>query len=147
MIRITWQGGFHQYDKYGNEITTWDEKKCAWIVNPEYENEDIDWWGEDNDFPAGCTLAEYEKDHPNWRDIPDIEVRWTWDEEGWKKQFPDWRKYSIPFFPNTCYRSWGYIEYSEQEAIERLGRYCNFNQFANTKVIYNGRVIFNGKLN
>lgn len=146
MIRIVSQDGEHQYDTYGNAITTWDSKKCSWIVEPEYENDKIDWWGDDNDFPAGYTLAEYEEMFPNWREMPDIEVTWTWDEEGYKKQFPDWRKYHIPSFPNTCYRSWGHIEFSEQEAIERLGKYCNFNKFSNTKVIYNGKEIFNGKL-
>ena len=47
MIRIICQDGIHQYDNKGNAITTWDNKKCSWIVNPEYENEKIDWWGKE----------------------------------------------------------------------------------------------------
>lgn len=147
MIRITDQDNIHQYDEYGNPITTWDDKKCAWIVNPEYEDEDIDWWGEDNDFPQGVTLKEYEEQHPNWASMPDIEVTWTWSEENYKKQFPDWHRFPLPSFPTSCTRSWGYIDMSEEEAIERLGHYCNFNKHAdNVEITYNGKIIHNNKL-
>lgn len=147
MIRIISQDGCHQYDEDYNEITTWDDKKCAWIVNPEYENEEIDWWGEDNDFPAGYTLAEYERNYPDWNSRPDIDVIWTWDEDGYKKAFPDWRRHPIPSFPETYCRSWGYLDISEEEAINRLGRHCRFNQYAiSTKVTYNGKIIYDGKL-
>ena len=76
MIYITSQDAYHQYDDNGNAITTWDTKKCAWIVEKEYENEKINWWGRDNDFPAGYTLSEYIQAFPNWNERPDITVKW-----------------------------------------------------------------------
>ena len=144
MIRITSQDAFYQYDNYGNAITTWDDKKCAWIVNSKYEDEDIDWWGKNNDFPRGMTLKEFEELNPDWKTYPDIFVTWTWDEESYKKQFGEWNKYPLPTFPTTCTRDWGYLDYTEQEAIEHLGRYCDFDKFAtNIKITYNGKIIFN----
>ena len=145
MIRIICQDGIHQYDNKGNAITTWDNKKCSWIVNPEYENEKIDWWGKDNDSPRGYTLEEFERNNPSWDKMPNIEVIWTWDPEGYKKAFDD----DPPKNNNSisCNRYWGYLGYSEDEAIERLGRYYDFHKYAmNTRVIYNEKVIFNGKL-
>jgi hypothetical protein len=56
MIKIKYQDDIHQYDEDDRPITTWDNKKGFWIINSEYENEDIDWWGEDNDFPKGVKL-------------------------------------------------------------------------------------------
>jgi hypothetical protein len=83
MIKIVRQDGEHQYDELNRTITTWDHKKCAWIVNPEFDNDEIDWYGEDSDFPAGCTLKEYLLQYPNWDKMPNIKV--TWKQEPKKK--------------------------------------------------------------
>lgn len=59
MIQIKYQDAFHQYDSEYNPITTWDNEKCEWIVNAEYEdvyyNNEIDWSGNNNNFPRGIT--------------------------------------------------------------------------------------------
>lgn len=150
MIKIRSQDRCHQYDESDNIITTWDKKKCSWIINPEYENSEIDWWGEDNDFPQGIALADFIKDNPNWNKLPDIIVIWTWNtKEGMMKALKDndssW--YNKQRFPYSESRSWGYLEYTKEEAIEQLGKYCDFYKHAdNTKIIYNQETIFNGKL-
>lgn len=81
MIRIKSQSGTNQYDEDGTPITEWHDKKCAWIVLPEFEKEEIDWWGEDSDFPGGYTLTEYIQQHPNWDKIPNINIVWSWNSK------------------------------------------------------------------
>lgn len=153
MIRIVSQSAIHQYDENGRAITTWDSKKCSWIVNEEFENEDIDWWGEDNDFPAGTTLKEFLRNNPNWDKIPDISVTWTWETKedmmkclGRPTSIQEIEWYAKEKFPNSTTRSWGYIDAPKETAVESFGKYCGFNKFSNTKVSYNGEVIFEGKL-
>ena len=170
MIKIKSQCAFHQYDEEGRAITTWDDQKCSWIVNSEFENEKIDWYGEDNDFPAGETMAEFLKRNPNWDKIPDIVVTWEWDKQGYLQQFgelpqrmrPDMERiahmisgserrhlYEIDpnfKFPCKATRQWGYLEYTKEQAIQELGKYCGFNKFSKTEVFYNGERIFEGKL-
>ena len=72
MIHITSQDGMHQYDECGNAITTWNDKCCNWIVNDEYvdayNNDEIDWWGRDNDFPRGCSMEYYIKNFEKFSD-------------------------------------------------------------------------------
>jgi hypothetical protein len=152
-IKITQQGASHQYDSDGNAITDWNAKKCAWIVRAEYENDSIVWWGDDNDFPSGYTLEEYEETHPDWNKHPDIEVTWTFESiEIMKKAYgaprtkkeADW--YASIKFPYSYMRNWGYIDYTEDEAIERLGKFCDHHKHSITRVSYNGEIIFEGKL-
>ena len=38
MIKIKSTDAYHQYDKEGRAITTWDHKKCSWIINSEVVN-------------------------------------------------------------------------------------------------------------
>ena len=147
MIKIVGWDGVNQFDEDGNAITEWNEKYCAWVVLPEYEeaykNGEIDWWGEDNDFPSGLSLEELKKLYPNADNNPDITVIWTWDKDGYRKEFHEPLDTETTF----CCRSWGYLDYSKEEAIELVGKYCDWNVTAfNTKVIYNGETIFDGKL-
>lgn len=147
MIKIDGWDGVNQFDEDGNAITEWNEKYCAWVVLPEYEeaykNGEIDWWGEDNDFPSGLTLEELKKLYPNAENYPDITVIWTWDKDGYRKEFHEPLKTETTSY---C-RSWGYLDYSKEEAIELVGKYCDWNITAfNTTVIYNGETIFDGKL-
>lgn len=155
MIIIKSQTAVHQYDDQGRIITTWDNKKCSWIVNTEFENEDIDWYGKDSDFPAGYTLAEYIEQNPNWDKMPNIIVTWTWNDKetcirafGQPHSFgerPDyWDKVKYPY---TASKDWGYLDYSKETAIEQLGKYCNFHIHADKTIIkYNNEIIFEGKL-
>lgn len=171
MIRIVSQSAIHQYDENERAITTWDSKKCSWIVNEEFEDEDIDWWGEDNDFPVGETLKEYLSRNPTWDIKPNITVTWTInDKDNYYKVFNEYpqRKtesfksfghlfqacdmkhayeYDPDFkFPYSFSREWGYLEYNKEEAIMYLGRYCSFNKASSTRIVYNNEVIFEGKL-
>jgi hypothetical protein len=171
MIHIKSQDGSHQYDDKGNSITTWDAKKCTWIVNKEYENENIDWYGEDSDFPAGMTLKQYKENHPYWDKLPDITVIWSWkNREAYYNQFQEYPQKQTEMyqklghlfqacdmrhayeedknfkFPYIVSRSWGYLDYTKEQAMEYLACYCDFNKFSTTKVIYNGEIIFKGKL-
>lgn len=155
MIRIASQSGSHQYDQDGRAITEWNEKACSWIVLPEFENEKIDWYGQDSDFPAGTTRKQLNIDSPGWETNPVIAVTWYWNDKGTAiKAFgqpntfgerPDyWKKQQYPY---TCRRSWEYLNYKPDEAIKSLGTYCNFNRYADrTVVIYNGEIIHDGKL-
>lgn len=154
MIRIKSQDGLHQYDESGRSITTWDDKKCSWIVNPEFENEEIDWWGNNNDFPAGCTLKRFEQDNPNWNKIPNISVTWTWDtKEDYERMGGPPHSFGQSFdyydklnYPQRCTRSWGYIECSKEDAVKRFANYANFHRFANKiEVYYNNELLFSGK--
>lgn len=154
-IKITSQDGLHQYDEGGNAITTWDAKKCAWIVNQEFEEAEIDWWGEDNDFPGGYTLKEYLESNPNWDKNPDISVTWFWNTKetcievfGRPHTFGEaWDYWDKKQYPYQASRSWGYLDYTPTEAIQQLGRYCSFNRRADRVVVtYNGKVIYDGKL-
>jgi len=143
MIRITSQSATNQYDENGKEITTWDDKKCAWIVNKEFEREEIDWWGNNNDFPAGQTLAQFVANNPDWDKMPDIQVIWIWTKEEYWKAF----KSNIDTAVISAKRTWGYLDYTEEQAIQELGRYADFHKFAGTvQVQYNNKLIFNGKL-
>lgn len=155
MIKIKSTDALYQYDEDGRAITTWDAKKCSWIINAEFENEEIDWWGKDNDFPRASKLANFIEQNPNWDKIPDIQVTWTWNTENtcitafgspssFGARYDYWRKMKYPY---THSSHWGYIEYTEEEAIESLGKYCDFHKHAdNTRVLYNNKEIFNGKL-
>lgn len=155
MIRITNQSGTNQYDSQGNAITSWDDKKGAWIVNPEYENEEINWWGSDNDFPAGYTLKEYEASHPGWERLPDISVTWFWDTKlacvkafGSPYSFGADRDYWDKIrYPYTCTRSWGDLDFSKGQAVNALGTYCSFHKHADRVIVrYNGETLHDGKL-
>ena len=154
MIKIVSQDAFQQYDELGNAITYWDAKKCSWIVNTEYEEEEIDWYGEDSDFPAGCTLAEYESQHPDWKSIPDISVTWTWNTKqrmqaslGRPTSIGEYEWYDKQTFPYSQSKYWGDIECTKEEAIERFGKYCGFNKGADKTVVkYNNEIIFEGNL-
>ena len=147
--------GVHQYDSKGRAITTWDKKKCSWIVNPEFEDDNIDWYGEHSDFPAGYTLKEYKENFPDWDKKPDIVVTWTWKDKasaiaafGQPHTFGESSDYwDKKEFPMTATREWGYIDEPEETTVERFGKYCNWHIHAsNVRVLYNGKEIFNGKL-
>jgi len=146
MIRIAWQDAEHQYDELGREITTWNEKYCGWVINPEYERKKIDWQEDENgitEFPRGMTRKEFEDLCPGADGYPDISVEWKWDEDGYQQAFHEHPMQEI----TTCYRSWGYLNYSPEEAIECLGRYCNFHIYAFEVIVkYNDEVIYSGEL-
>lgn len=152
MVKINRQDACHQYDEEGRAITTWDEKKCSWIVEPEFEDEEIDWYGKDSDFPAGCTLKEYISIHPNWDKTPDIKVEWTWNTKetcinalGSYHEFKKW--YDNNVYPFTHSKCWGYINEPKETATERFGKYCDYHKHAdNIRVLYNEEEIFNGKI-
>jgi len=153
MIHIKSADAIHQYDEQGRAITTWDDKKCAWIVNPEFENQEIDWWGNDNDFPAGKTLKDFISSNPTWDKKPDITVKWTWKTKhdmiaclGAPTSIPEREWYDKTIFPFSDSRSWGHLEYNKEEAIMYLGKYCGFNKNSTTVVTYNNEVIFEGIL-
>lgn len=145
MITITSQDAKHQYDNQGRAITTWNEKYCSWIINPEFENETIDWQNDANgisEFPRGCTKAYYLELFPGADNYPDVEVTWYWDEEGYEKAFK-----TKPKRIQQCTRYWGHIDLTEEEAIKRMGHYCDWNKYAyRTLITYNGKTIFDGKL-
>lgn len=146
MIHITWQDADGQYDDEGRMIAEWNEKLCSWIVCKEFEEAyykgEIDWWGEDNDFPGACTEKEYLEMFPGAYDYPDIMVSWTWDDEGYYKEFQEHTKEDV-----THSNSWRHLNYTKEEAINRTGKYCKFNKYAkNVKVYYNGEKIFDGVL-
>ena len=109
MIKIKMQDANHQYDEQDRAITTWDSKKCTWIVNTEFENEKIDWWGQDNDFPRGCTLSDFIENNPDWDKKPDIVVTWTWNTKqsmmsGFRDSNSEW--YNKHQFPYSESRDW-----------------------------------------
>lgn len=145
--KIERQDAVHQYDADGNAITTWDDKLCAWIINPEYENDVIDWCADSNgitEFPIGCTRSAYLADFPDAENYPDISVTWYWDKSGFMREF---HKEPSSEDELSCTRSWGYLDYTEQQAIDIVGHYCDFNMYAyRTVVQYNGKVIFDGLL-
>lgn len=154
MIQIKCQSGTNQYDEEGNAITYWDDKKCAWIVLPEYEQESINWYGKNSDFPAGCTLKEYEKTHPNWKSIPNIAVTWFWNtKETAQKTFGQPHTFGESFdywdrqqYPYTCHRDWGYIECTKENAVKEFATYCGFQNYADRVIVtYNGETILDGK--
>ena len=136
-IRIEYQDGFHQYDEDFNPITTWNPKYCEWIINEEYENDEIDWQKDENgitEFPRGVTMAYAKESQPNADNYPVIDVFWIWD-----KETPQ---------GNLAYnKHWDYLDYSKEKAVEQLVKYCDFNKYAvRTVVKYNNEVIFDGKL-
>jgi len=145
MIKIVRQDREHQYDEEGNPITTWNEKYCSWVINMEYEKENIDWGTDENgitEFPRGSTLSELNALFPNATNNPKIEVSWFWDEESYKKAFGKEPKGRLQYT-----RIWEYLDYTEEEAIEKLGHHCGLNTHAyQVKVVYNGKEIFNGRL-
>lgn len=161
MIHITSQDALHQYDEDGNAITTWHGKKCAWIVNPEYEKEEINWWGEDNDFArAYQSIKDFERENPNWNKMPDIEVTWFWNTKssaiaafGQPSSFLPYHHknisnyWDIQEYPYTATRKWGYIDESKETTIERFGKYCDFYKKADRVIVkYNDEILFDGKL-
>ena len=144
-IRIEHQDGTHQYDKDYNPITTWNPKYCEWIINKEYENDEIDWQEDENgitEFPRGVTMAYAKESQPNADNYPVIQATWIWDEAGYMKQFGQMPEGNLAYS-----KTWEYLDYSEDVAIESLGRYCGFNKHASRTVIkYNDKVIFDDKL-
>ena len=147
-IFIKYQDAQGQYDEDYNQITEWNDKYCSWVVLPEYEeaynNGEIDWWGDDNDFPSGETMAELQAQYPDADTWPVIGVTWFWDEEGYIREFHEKPNTNIPM---TYYNSWEYLNYTKDEAIEKLGRYCKFNETAYRVIVkYNTETIFDGKL-
>ena len=40
-IVITSQDSEHQYDKLGRAITTWNKKCCSWVIEKEFEDDEI----------------------------------------------------------------------------------------------------------
>ncbi len=149
-IKIVSQCSSHQYDALGNIVTNWDNKKCAWIVVKNFENKEIDWWGNENDFPAGYTLADYEKQYPNWDKLPDIKVTWAWNtKETCIKAFGSPHSFGKPSnywdlqrYPYTHEQSWGYLDYTKEQAID-LRSYANFDVYADGVTIeYNGEIIY-----
>jgi hypothetical protein len=166
MITIVRQDALHQYDADGRAITTWNDKYCSWIINPEFESSQISWQDDVNgisEFPRGCTKAEYLKDNPDADSRPDIEVTWFYknredylksigyESEGEWKRFLEKTGHSDPTLGRednlTAERSWRYLSYSPEEAIERLGRYTDFNKLAyKVKIVYNHKIIYNKEL-
>lgn len=146
MITITSQDGEHQYDDQGRAITTWNEKYCSWIINPEFENEIIDWQDDANgisEFPRGCTKEHYLELFPGANNYPDIEVTWFWNKEGYSKAF----RQKLEPEEIQYHKYWGHINTDETGAIKRMGHYCDFNKYAyRTVVKYNSKVIYDGKL-
>lgn len=148
MIRIVCQDGSGQYDQNHNQITEWNNKYCSWVVLPEYEeayeNGEIDWWGIDNDFPGGQTMKELQEQYPDADSWPTISVKWYWTEDGY---FQEFHKKPKSEYQLDYSKLWEYLNYTKEEAIEKLGRYCNFNKNAYRTVIwYNGETIFDGRL-
>ena len=146
MIQISAQDGMHQYDKRGRAITTWDDKKCNWIVNEQFADEEINWWGEDNDYPQGYTLAEFIVSHPDWESLPDIKVTWRWDtKESYKKSFGRDTNCNDLVFPQFHTRKWGYMNYTISEAVDLGKRYCGFARLADwTEISFNGESVWCG---
>jgi hypothetical protein len=154
-IRITSQDAFHQYDGNGRAITTWDAKKCAWIVEPKFEGENIDWYGKDSDFPAGCTLKGFEANNPDWDKKPDISVSWYWNDKAtclrafgsphtFGADFDYWDK---QIYPYQHHKNWGYLDYKEEEVVEALGKFADHHRNASRVVVtYNGKVLHDGPL-
>lgn len=145
-IVIEYQDGIHQYDSDYNPITTWNDKYCAWIINEEYENDNIDWQAEGEygitEFPCGITLAEAKEMEPDADNYPVIQVTWMWDKVGYFKQFDQ-----LPKDDMSYSKTWEYLDYSKEQAIELLGKYCDFNKHSYlTNVKYNNEVIFDGRL-
>jgi len=147
MIQIKRQDAYHQYDEEGRAITTWDAKKCVWIVNEEFENDQIDWWGNDNDFPGGYRLKDFIEANPDWEKIPDITATWYWaDKDDLTLAFHD-RTWALDQkYPYSHSKSWGYIECTKEAAVDRFATHCDWNRHASRVVItYNGEVLFDGK--
>lgn len=154
MIHIKRQDGIHQYDEYGNAITTRNDKCCNWIVNEEYveayNNDEIDWWGEDNDFPRGCSMEYQIANFGDPYALPDISLEMTWEtEDDYRKMgATDHFEYSSYSYPLTIYRHWGYLNYSEKEAIESLvtNPQSYYHSIAKgstrCKLTYNGKIIY-----
>lgn len=155
MIKITSQDSLHQCDIDGNKITTWDEYRCCWIVNKEYENDTIDWFGKDGDFPAGSTLAQFEEQNPKYAENPCIETEFYWaskEEAILQFGYPDtfgapenyWDKIKYPY---SCFRSWNHMDTKKENVVETFGKYCDFNKHATRVVIkYNNELLFDGVL-
>jgi len=158
-VHINSMDGQHQYSD-GVPITDWHSKKCAWIIRPEFEDQEINFWGKDNDYPGAYTLKEFEDSHPNWDKLPSISVTWYWNtKEACIKAFGQPSSFlkrddrhildywDIQHYPYIHHKSWGYIECVEDEAVERFGKYCSFNQYADrVRVTYNDKVIHDGIL-
>ena len=142
MIRIKSQDAVHQYDESGTAITTWCEKRCNWIVNKEFEDADIDWYGEDSDYPAGVTAAQHEENNPEWRTYPNISMKYTCNNvRSYSKatnMIPEImeKRYGSTVYPVNWTRSWGYyprVEISSiNEAILRFWSYCDWGKNADS---------------
>lgn len=144
--RIEYQDNIHQYDSYGNPVTTWNEKYCEWIINEGYESDDIDWQPDSNgitEFPRGVTMADAKKSQPNADNYPVIQVTWEWDESGYIREF-----HEKPRHPSlmSVTRTWEYLDYTEEMA-KKIASYCGWDKTAKKVVIkYNNKIIYdNGK--
>lgn len=137
MINIAYQTATGQYDSNGRQITHWDEKRCSWIVNKpfiqDYKNNQINWWGNDNDFPVGTTKEIHDKHNPGCSNYPDISLYCVFDQEGFKKGFPreDYNKYPNGY---SYSKSWGHLNYFFEDAL-RLKNYLPCNKYADKIVI------------
>lgn len=127
MIKIKSQDATSQYDEFGNVITRWDGYRCCWIVNEQYENDKIDWYGNDNDFPTGCTLEEFNKMNPNYESNPSIWLTVYFDEESYKRAFGTLRGYFDRF---SYHRSWNNLDYDFEYTMKRIPQYLKSNCFA-----------------
>lgn len=155
MIIIKHQDSKHQYDCEGNQITTWNEKCCEWIVNDkyleDYEQNNIDWWGRSNDFPRGISMKEFIKNYGDPNKIPDICLISFWDND------VNWRKFTrdplYPWKPDIdgvvkIIKNWGYLNYTKEEAISKIitnkdSYYNNVCKFSSgCELMYNGEIIY-----
>lgn len=141
MIKITSQSSSGQYDEEGNQITEWNPKLCEWVVLPkykaDYDNNNIDWWGKDNDFPAGATIEYFNTEYPNWESRPVISICMYFNPEGCKKAFPDENqsKYKNGF---NYGRTWEYLDYSFKDALN-VKSYLQADKFAEQiRIVWEG---------
>jgi hypothetical protein len=89
-------------------------------------------------------MAELQAQYPDADTWPVIGVTWFWNEDGYIREFHKKPKANTPM---TYYNSWEYLNYTKEEAIEKLGRYCKFNETAYRVIVkYNSETIFDGKL-
>lgn len=149
-INITRQSANHQYDEDGRAITTWDDKKCEWIIEPEFENCHINWYGKDNDFPRGISLREYETLYPDHKSNPEIDITWRYDNiEGLVSTFGDRRYWeeNVKTYPYFVHKNWDYYSKKQYPSLNSIiknpifYKYCDFHKGADSiEVKYNDEV-------
>jgi hypothetical protein len=123
MIRIKSQDALHQYDGIGRAITTWDGDRCAWIVNKEFEDAEIDWYGANSDFPGGMTLKEYDELYPDFANNPNITITWKYESiNALVKTFGDRRYWeqNVKTFPYLITRNWNYFSRKDVPTFEAV---------------------------